>query len=61
MQIKVTLDMRNTLVRSKEVRFRNGLVVLVSFKYEWLGLFYYRCGELNHIDSGYDLDAEDVA
>lgn len=59
MRIRVCWDVRNNLLCSRRVRFRDGTLVKVSFKYERLGSFCYKCGGLDHIDRDCDIGNED--
>lgn len=50
MRLRVLLDVRKPLLRSKKIRKEGGLPVIATFKYEKLGSFCYLCGLLGHND-----------
>lgn len=48
MRLRVLIDVRRPLLRTKKIRKEGGLPVMVTFKYEKLGSFCYLCGLLGH-------------
>lgn len=50
MRIRVRLDVRHPLKRKKKIVQKNGMEVMVSFKYERLGEFCFTCGLLTHTE-----------
>lgn len=51
MRLRILLDVRKPLLRSKKLRKEGGAPVTVAFKYEKLGSFYYLCGLIGHNDA----------
>jgi hypothetical protein len=55
MRIRVMLDVRRPLKRTKRLKKPGGGVQEVQFNYERLGMFCYYCGLLGHTDESCDL------